>query len=60
MKVSVAYVSANISKLLRKVLAWVIDKLLWVISNIMLSKAFSYTTKELKNEVINLKILLDA
>ena len=56
MKVGVAYVSASISRLLREVLAWVMDKLFWVINNIMLSKAFSYTTKQLKNKaIINLK-----
>ena len=51
-----AYVSASISRLLREVLAWVVVNLFWVINNIMLSKAFSYTTKKLKNKaIINLK-----
>ena len=56
MKVGVAYVSESISRLLREVLAWVIDKLLWFINNIILSKALSYTAKKLKNKaIINLK-----
>ena len=56
MNVGVAYVSASISRVLREVLAWVIDKLLWFISNKILSKAFSYTTKKPKNKaIINLK-----
>ena len=34
MKVGMAYVSVSISRLLREVLAWVVDKLLWFINKI--------------------------
>ena len=37
-KVSVAYVYVPISRCLKQELAWATDKLLWVISNIMLFK----------------------
>ena len=44
--------SVHISRHLKEELAWVTDKWLWVISNIMLFKAFSYINKKLKNKAV--------
>ena len=55
-KVGVAYVNVRVSRCLKKELAWVIDKWLWLISNKMLFKTVVRTSKKLKNKVVlNLK-----
>ena len=47
---------SHIGSHLKEELAWAIEKWLWVISNTMLFKTVSYTTKNLRNKVIlNLK-----
>ena len=49
----------HILRSLKEELAWATDKWFWVISNIMLFKTASYTTKKLKNKVqIVLYVLL--
>ena len=47
-----AYINANVSKHLKEELAWVIDKWLEVISDIMLFETVIYTTKKLKNKAV--------
>ena len=57
----VAYVNVRVSKSLKEELAWAIDKRLLVVSNKMLFKTVSYTTKKLKKKVVlNLKQILHA
>ena len=52
----VAYVNVRLSKSLKEELAWAIDKRHRVVSNKMLFKTVSYTTKKLKKKaVLNLK-----
>ena len=51
-KVGVAYVIVCMLKWLKEELARAIDKWLRVISNKMLFKTVSYTTKKLKNKAI--------
>ena len=51
-----AYVNIRVLKSLKEDLAWAIDKRLRIVSNKMLFKTVSYTTKKLKNKaVLNLK-----
>ena len=44
--------NVHVSRHLKEELAWAIDKWLRVISNTMLFKTVSYTTKNLKNKAI--------
>ena len=46
------YVNVCVSRHLKEELAWAMDKWFWVISNKMLFKTVSYTTKNLKNKAI--------
>ena len=47
-----ACVGANVSRRIKKGLAWATDKWLQVISNIMLFKTVIATTKKLKNKAV--------
>ena len=47
-----AYINIRVSNSLKEELAWAIDKRIRLISNIMLFKIRSYTTKKLKNKAL--------